>query len=83
MFRLLAGGAGIQIFTPETINLMLAANPTLLAFDAPAPMNPGWEDARCWRFYPIPFSYVAPFLARSLSPREAFILVFQTATSLG
>jgi hypothetical protein len=82
MFHLIAGAAALRVYTAETINLLLAADPTVVAIDCPDVMNPGWEDVRCRRCFPIPFQYVAPFLARSLPPRDAFISVFQTATSL-
>jgi hypothetical protein len=82
MFHLVANGAGMRAFTTKTINLLLAAGPTMVAIDISAAMDPSWKDIRCRRFYPIPFQYVPPFLARSLSPRDALISVFQTATSL-
>jgi hypothetical protein len=84
MFHLVANGAGMQIYTtPETMNLILATDPTIEAVDVPIPTTPGGEAAQCWHLYPIPSLYIAPFLTRSLSMREAFTTVFQTAMSLG
>jgi hypothetical protein len=83
MFHLVANGAGLRIYTPETMNLILASDPTIKAVDIPIATTPGWETVRCCRLYPVPFSFVAPFLTRSLTPREAFVSIYQTAISLG
>jgi hypothetical protein len=75
IFHLVVNDTDMQIYTPETMNLILASGSTIEAVDM---------GVRCHCLYPVPFLYMAPFLTWSLTPRVAFIALYQqTAIHLG
>jgi hypothetical protein len=77
VFQRVGHGAAVRVFSPEVIILMLLANPTMLAVYAPQDFDPGWIPTITRYSFPVPFQYVHLFLDGSLSPRDAFILVYQ------
>jgi hypothetical protein len=83
VFQQVAHGAAVQIFRPEVLILMLLADPTMLAVDTPQDFDPGWIATITRYSIPVPFQYVHLFLDGSLSPRDAFILVYQSAVAKG
>jgi hypothetical protein len=81
VFQRVGHGATVQVFRPEVIILMLLADRTMLAIDGPQDFDPGWIITP--NSFPVPFQYVHLFLDGSLLPRDAIILVYQSAVSKG
>jgi hypothetical protein len=83
VFQRVAHGAAVRIFRPEVLILMLLADPTMLAVDSPQDFDPGWIATITRYSFPVPFQYVHLFLDSTLTPRDAFILVYQSAVAKG
>jgi hypothetical protein len=55
----------------------------MLAIDPPQGFDHGWITTINRFSFPVPFQYVHLFLDSNLSPRDAFILVYQSAVAKG